>query len=234
MKRLCLLGKQYDDTIMIVDSLKQGETNDCSALRKKKGGVYNFFEAKMNNWDLKPFTRGIKKAYIISNKETSTRTSIVIDEEISTISSQEVQTINNNFDWMHVCYIDDMECYLNLRGIEIPFSLDFCTDSPRAPFFYLLNRAEIVFDSRERKYLYDNIFINTPIIFHDDGGFEVVVDGSIVHSESITPLKNLNVNGAGDIYAGRFLDHYLEKFDAFRSAKLAAEDTTNLLLHRKD
>ena len=234
MKRLCLLGKQYDDTIMIVNSLKQGETNDCAALRQKKGGVYNFFEAKMDKWILNPLTCGIKKAYIISNKETSTRTSIVVDEEKSTISFEEVQRINNYFDWMHVCYIDDMECYSELRDIEIPFSLDFCTDKPRAPFFYLLNRAEIVFDSRERKYLYDNIFINTPIIFHDESGFEVVVDGSIVHSESITPLKNLNVNGAGDIYAGRFLEHYLEKLDAFRSAKLAAEDTTNLLLQRKD
>ena len=86
MKRLCLLGKQYDDTIMIVNSLKQGETNDCAALRQKKGGVYNFFEAKMDKWILNPLTCGIKKAYIISNKETSTRTSIVVDEEKSTIS----------------------------------------------------------------------------------------------------------------------------------------------------
>ena len=43
MKDLFLFGKDYSDTIMFVESNKEGETNSCSNIVQKQGGVANFF-----------------------------------------------------------------------------------------------------------------------------------------------------------------------------------------------
>jgi len=233
MRSLCLVGKEYSDTIMFVDHLREGETNECSIIKQKRGGMYNFFEANIKNWLVSPTPVGAKKAFIISNKDKSTRTSIVQNSEESQITSSQLNTINNSFDWLHVSYVDDMECFLQLKNITIPFSLDFCTDKSRIEYVDLMSRSSIVFDSRERKHLYSNTKIQTPIILHDPDGFEIIVNGNCIHREKTVKYENLNVNGAGDMYAAHFLDHKAVG-SLVECARYAAKSTTDLLLNREE
>jgi len=233
VKSLCLIGKEYSDTIMFVQQLREGETNDCSAIRQKRGGIYNFFETKMVNWIMSPITIGTKKAFIISDKSRSTRTSIVLNNEESLLTKNQINKINDNFDWLHVSYVDDIECFSKLEHIAIPFSLDFCTDKNRVDYINLMERSSIIFDSRERKHLYSNISTRTPIILHEPDGFEIIVNGEPIHKEKTIKYENLNVNGAGDIYAAHFLD-CKPTGDLAECARYAAKSTTDLLLNREE
>ena len=233
MKSLCLVGKEYSDTIMFVDRLREGETNECSIIEQKRGGIYNFFEAKIKNWIISPTPVGAKKAFIISNKSKSTRTSIVHNSKESQITENQLNIINDSFDWLHTSYIDDMECFLEFKNVTIPFSLDFCTDKKRTEYIDLMVQSNIVFDSRERKHLYANTKIQTPIILHDPDGFEIIVDGNCIHKERTVKYENLNVNGAGDMYAAHFLD-YKPVGSLVECARYAAKSTTDLLLNREE
>ena len=49
----------------------------------------------------------------------------------------------------------------------------------------------------------------------------------------MNPISNLNVNGAGDIYAGHFIQNYSYK-DLKQSALCAMIDTTKTLLERNN
>ena len=230
MNDLFLFGKDYSDTIMFVESNKEGETNSCSNIVQKQGGVANFFEVKFNNWKLNPITTGEKKAYIVSDRTTSTRTSYVLNQSPSIMSEQSINAINQGT-WLHVCYIDDIECYSELSKIKIPYSIDFCTELSREMYTHVMQSAKIIFDSRERKALYNNITLKTPLVLHDAAGFEIIEKGKIIHKESQKPLKNLNVNGAGDIYAAFAINNYYSR-GLIDSTKNAMVETTNLLINR--
>lgn len=80
MKTLALLGKKYHDEIIFVNDTVVGETNTCSSILKKDGGMFNLLEVDFENmWRLSWESRGSKKAYIISNLKNSNRTSYVHD-----------------------------------------------------------------------------------------------------------------------------------------------------------
>ena len=68
---------------------------------------------------------------------------------------------------------------------------------------------------------------------HDERGFEVIQGGKIIADGSVETLNNLNVNGAGDIYAARFIDE-IARNNLFDSARLAADSTTDILKNRNN
>ena len=217
---------------MFVDGNKPGETNGCNNIVEKYGGVFNFTEAGMKNMKLSVITSGKKKAYIVSDRRISQRTSYVFNSQKTELNSKTIGMINSAADWLHVAYIDDIECYRDLEKIKKPFSIDFCTDQPREKYAKIMNLSNIIFDSRERKDLYKNIAIDTPIIFHDEHGIEVVIEDVTVYKKENTPILNLDVNGAGDIFAAIFLDNY-SKINPASSALIAMRETTKILINRK-
>ena len=233
MRYLFLFGKKYSDTILFVNGIKDGETNKCSNVVKKIGGFNNFNEADVHPWKIFPMYSGSKKAYIVSDKSTGKRTSYVLDQTESFIYPSEAKALKNQRDWLHISYLDDVECYANFYEVNIPYSVDFCTDRPREPYFNIMNKANIVFDSRERRHLYKNMQMGTPLILHDENGLEVIKLGKTIFEAKNTAIPNLNVNGAGDIFAALFLKHYIS-LDVFKSAEKAMVETTKLLLKRKE
>lgn len=94
-----------------------------------------------------------------------------------------------------------------------------------------MNGAKVLFDSRERKFLYEGLNIKTELILHDECGIEIIKDGNVIYKEENTPLKNLNVNGAGDIFAGYLIKNYYS-LGLFEGSKKAMKETTKLLLKR--
>ena len=233
MKKLALFGKEYVDTILIVNGVSDGETNHCSKIVRTLGGLHNFSEVELSTFEIFQFTSGLKEAYIVSDTTLSKRTSFVFSLKESTLSSNVSNRVNKECDWFHICYLDDIECFEDILNITIPYSIDFCTDKNRQPYFEVMSRSTVVFDSRERKRLYENIIIDTPIILHDEFGFEIVKNGETIFKQDNKPIKNLNVNGAGDIYAANFIKNY-GKFGLFKSATMAMINTTSILIKKEN
>ena len=168
-----LLGKKYEDHLLTSKSLLEGETNICDCFKNRLGGIYNFLRVPVKNVNFKIYDTGKRKAFIINDVGSSKRTSFTFLEEKSYLSLSSVESINKNCDWLHVAYIDDIEDYRKIFNINIPISLDFCTNSPRENFIDVMEKAEIIFDSRERKNLYNNIHLKNFTILHDDKGIEI-------------------------------------------------------------
>ena len=228
MINVALVGKEYSDHLFTIDNLIEGETNPCKIYQEKLGGVYNFLQIDTPSVKFKVHTSGKKKAFIVNDTAKSVRTSITVENEISSIDLDFIGTINSNYSWCHVSYLDDFEDYKKLLDIDIPLSIDFCTINSRKIYSDILNKAEIIFDSRERKLLYCDFAVKTPIIFHDPEGIEVHKNGKILGSDFITPLQNLEVNGAGDIFAAFFIKNYT-KLGIIESASTAMRSTTDFL-----
>ena len=231
MKSLGLIGKKYVDTIIAVNGFTQNETNAANLIIERNGGIHNFYDIENFNLSIHTLEFGEKRAFIISDQQNSTRTSFVSTQKESRITFSDVSKINNTFDWCHVCYIDDLESFEILEQINTPFSIDFCTNNDRTKYLPLMKKSEVIFDSRERKSLYTNICIVTPIILHDEYGFEIISNSEQIDSQHMDPTKGLNVNGAGDIYAGHFIKNYVDK-SLKQSALCAMIDTTKTLLER--
>ena len=231
MIQLALLGKEYCDNIFYVNNVVAGETNQCLSITKKRGGCYNFLEAEIEDITCQMITSGRKLAFIISDIQKGMRTSFVVNEIESKICISDIENINKNFDWAHICYIDDIESHDQISKIEIPFSIDFCTVKNRSTFSDIMESAEIIFESRERKNLYREIAIDTPIIFHDEFGFEIIQNKKLIHKETMDPCYGLDVNGAGDIYAAYVIKNY-NNLGIINSATLAMKCATNKLLLR--
>tara|TARA_R100000030_G_scaffold98073_1_gene87637 strand:- start:483 stop:1196 length:714 start_codon:yes stop_codon:yes gene_type:complete len=231
MGSLALIGKKYIDTILNVDSLSFNETNECSVVTSRLGGIYNFFDISNYELKIKTFEFGKKQAFIINDNSASSRTSFVKTVESSEISRKHMNEINNFFDWAHICYLDDLEDYSGLHNLDCAFSVDFCTNKDRLEYIEIMNKSKIIFDSRERKVLYDNYVLKPPLLLHDEKGIEIILGGKVVYQSSMQPIANLNVNGAGDMYAGFFIQNYFKK-DLKDSARCAMLETTSALLQR--
>ena len=231
MNGIILFGKKYMDTIMFVNCIKQGETNQCKNVIQKVGGLNNFYEVDFESWNIQSIFSGQKEAYIVSDRSNSQRTSYVFGNSKSTFDLDKILSLSTEHSWLHVCYIDDVECHSEISRLDIPFSLDFCTDSPRHPYREVMSRASIIFDSRERKKLYEDLDLDTPLILHDEYGIEIIQNKKIIFEEKNTPIMNIDVNGAGDIFAAIFIKNYAT-LSLFESAKLAMTKTTKLLLKR--
>ena len=207
--RLGLLGKKYKDTTYHVSSFVNGETNEILKTSESLGGMYNIAKANIGNLTPICYPEGEKQALILEDVPNSTRTSFCKDISDRKIRSNTAVNTRHP-DWLHVMYIDDIksahrvtEYHNNFN--KFPTSIDFCTDTPRKKYELIMQRCDLVFDSRERRHLYDDISIATPIVLHDEFGCEVLIIGGTSFKCENTPVKNLEVNGAGDIFAAYFI-----------------------------
>lgn len=228
MKTLCVCGKKYNDTVLLTESIVNGTTNSCKDIIKKQGGVNNLLQVDYQYFKPEILYSGLKDAYILSSSVNSDRTSFVLNKQESKLISEDVNSINKFFDWLHIAYIDDFEDLVSINHISIDYSVDFCTENDRYPYIDIINKASIVFDSRERKDLYSNISSQTPIILHDQYGFEIIVMNTVVYQNNMTPIKNLHVNGAGDIFAGITIDNYFNE-TLSETCNIAMRETTKIL-----
>ena len=201
---LGLFGKKYVDTTFCLDFFKKGETNFCKKTNYSLGGIYNISKKFLPLANLHYFEDDPVKSFIISELKESKRSSILLPEETGNTPIIDYEAI----DWLHIAYIDDLNHSEVIDHSRVNLSVDFCTEKPRENYLHLIKNSKLVFDSRERKKLYSNISVSTPIILHDENGCECIINGKKTFSQNIISIKNLNVNGAGDIFAGIFIDKY--------------------------
>ena len=206
MYKLGLMGRDYNDIIVELEGIILGETNNILSIEEKRGGVHNL--PIINDELHEYFLCGLKKAIVINDISTSTRTSFT-----SNISNE--HTIDwlkvSNCNWIHLAYVDDipLEALLACQKQAIPsLSVDFCTLNDRFLYLDILKKCTIIFDSRERKRLWEKVCLSIPIVLHDPEGCECLYNGKIIHTASHRPIDNLKVNGAGDIYARYFIDQF--------------------------
>ena len=238
--RLGLLGKKYNDTKIVTSGLTLNETNECLPVTHSMGGMYNIASADIGEITPICYVEGEKDALILQDTENSTRTSLVSNSKEYPIKTVR-QVSTRHPDWIHVMYADDIKSVHRVSeyheyydpSIKFPCSLDFCTDTTRDRYEPLMRRCELVFDSRERKHLYEKMSIATPIVLHDPSGCEVMLIGYTSYKFDIKPLKNLQVNGAGDIFAAYFIREYYQS-----NLKTAVENactlTTEYLVRRSN
>ena len=231
--RLGLLGKKYTDTIYDVESFNEGESNDLVCSKVQLGGMYNIANANIGDMTAICYPEGNKQAVILEDTNNSKRTAFTKD--VSDRKNRSNRAVNTRHpDWLHVMYIDDIksphrvtEYHNNFN--KFPTSVDFCTDTPREKYELIMQRCNLVFDSRERKHLYDDISIATPIVLHDEFGCEVLIIGGTSYKYENKPIKNLKVNGAGDIFAAYFIRQYF-LHGIERAVETACALTTEKLL----
>ena len=109
--------------------------------------------------------------------------------------------------------------------------MDFCTNQPREKYKSIIDRATIVFDSRERASLYAEISTKTPLVLHDHFGSECIIDREVTFTSTVVPTEGLEVNGAGDIFAGIFIKEYLDS-GMKPAVELSSNKTTDILMGR--
>ena len=218
------MGRRYIDTIYHFNEFRLSETNIPKKTEKKLGGIYNFKKIKDKNISLSFFEDGQVNADIFSDSKNSRRTSILTQSKNNHID--DIDT--NSLDWLHVSYLDDI-FNIDKINVNIPISVDFCKDLDRGKYLDILKKCSIIFDSRERKDLYKNIDIATPIILHDPSGCECIVNKKVILSKKNIPLQNLHVNGAGDIFCGIFLSKYYNT-SIEEAINTACLETTSILL----
>ena len=135
-------------------------------------------------------------------------------------------------EWLHVAYIDDLDLDIkNMIGLAPRISVDFCTQKNRNKYKNLIDELDLVFDSRKRAHLYNNIKSTTPIILRDEMGCEAIFMGEIVDRTTIKPFKNLNTHGANDIFAAVFIREYLTS-SMSNAIKFTSHFTTKILRER--
>ena len=222
---LGLFGKLYLDTIAYLESFNSGETNSATLVKKNKGGLHNILRANLPFITPYLFYDSEVKAFIISESAYSKRSSI-----LHSIKKYKKPKIDQApLDWLHVAYIDDL-CYPeNLNDLKVKFSIDFCTLKSREQYLNFMNKASLIFDSRERKDLYRSIKTKTPLILHDKYGCECIIENQVVNKGFTNPIENIHVNGAGDIYAGIFLYYYHNKGLEY-AIESTSKAVTNLIL----
>lgn len=232
---LHLVGKKYDDTIILVNDVKLSETNEIISIQTKSGGIFNITEdipgiQPTYSWI------GKKSAVIISELNNSRRTSLVKNIKSSNSKTEDKHKLVKNFikkyNWTHVAYLDDIDLDV-LEAIDGNISVDFCTTKNRNRYNDIMQKCTLIFDSRERKRLYKQD-TNTIIILHDPYGCEAIFRGNkILQHDSPLPVRGLNVNGAGDIFCAIFIREFF-KSNLKQAMTLACEITTSILKQRKN
>jgi len=225
--KLGLFGRRYIDTIYYFNEFRLSETNTPREIKKSLGGIYNFKKIKDKDILLSFFEDGEVSADIFSDLKNSCRTSVLTKLKNNNI--HELPT--NSLDWLHISYLDDI-FNINKINTDVPISVDFCKDIERTRYLDLLKKCSIIFDSRERKHLYDNVDISTPVVLHDPNGCECIINKNVVISQDHEPLPNLHVNGAGDVFCGIFLSKYYNT-SIEEALKTTCAETTKVLLNNE-
>ena len=227
LAKVLLLGKEYTDVLLSVPDVIIGETNLCDTKKTALGGVNNIPPALGPEVLYSIETRGKKDAFIINDTYKSQRTAFVINKEPALLTPGDIESFAA-FEWAHIAYADDFEDIDKIPDLKIPYSLDFCTLNNRAPYRDIIENATLVFDSRERRDLYSSLDVSSLFVFHDEYGVEVVKNKNILFSVSMTPIRGLEVNGAGDLFAGYFIKNNFN-LDIIEAATVSMEETTQHL-----
>ena len=140
-------------------------------------------------------------------------------------------------DWTHVAYGDDLDstfvdAFFIKDQVKDNTSVDFCTTTNRSRHKDIIDHCRLVFDSRERKGLYEKLETDTMIVLHDPRGCEAIFRGiKVIEHKSPPPISGLSVNGAGDIFSAVFIKEFLTN-DLKSAITLSCEITTNILRQR--
>lgn len=226
---LHLIGKKYLDTLVYIDRLDLSETNEANNSSEGLGGIYNI--KNIEGVSPRYSTVGEKKAVVISEQLESRRTSIVKDSKASGVldAYNLCRNILSNPDWTHVAYIDDIDLP---KGVKAD-SIDFCTNEDRSSFKERIDNCVLIFDSRERKHLYENLDLFSVIVFHDPQGCEAIFKKENICSYKTDPIEGMHVNGAGDIFAGVFIREFM-RTNLHEAVEAACEITTEILKQRQE
>lgn len=232
---LHLIGKKYDDTIILVNDIQLSETNQIVDTQIKSGGIFNITE-EIPGITPTYSSVGKKSAVILSELKNSRRTSLVkniksVDGKIAD-KYRLAKNFTKKYNWTHVAYLDDIDLGV-LKAIDGNISADFCTTKNRDRYNDIIQKCTLIFDSRERKRLYTQD-TNTIIILHDPYGCEAIFKGNkIIQHDSPPPVRGLNVNGAGDIFCAIFIREFF-KSNLKQAMTLACEMTTSILKQRRN
>ena len=235
--KLHLIGKKYIDKLLYIDSVQLSETNDIIKAEERKGGIFNITE-DIPGIEPQYSPIGEKQAIIISEIEKSRRTSLVREHSnkgLDIVCKHNLMVnLMQSYDWTHLAYGDDLESELIESQIKNNTSVDFCTTKDRARYKGIIDRCRLVFDSRERKPLYNNLETDTIIVLHDPEGCEAIFKGiKVVEHKSPPPISGLSVNGAGDIFSAVFIREFLTT-NLKNAVTLSCEVTTSILRQRRD
>ena len=240
--KLHLIGKKYVDKLLYIDSIQLSETNDIIKIEERNGGIFNITE-DISGIEPHYSPVGEKESIIISETAKSRRTSLVRerrDRDWDAVCNHRlIISLMQSYDWTHVAYGDDLDhtcvdtSFIKDR-IKDNTSVDFCTTTNRTRHKVIIDRCMFVFDSRERKSLYEKLETDTIIVLHDPKGCEAIFRGvKIIEHKSPPPILGLNVNGAGDIFSAVFIKEFLTN-DLKIAITLSCEITTNILRQKKN
>lgn len=199
------IGKNYRDQTFVIDNFRFGQTNIGQYLGKSQGGHYNIDEEFLTNVHVTRHNVGETNAIILEHRDKGIRSSITSgkDYELSNLEFEDD-------DWVHFCYADDVNEHY-LKNVDVKhISLDFCTEESRERYVDIIDKSTIIFDSRERKWLYQDIKTSTVLVFHDQHGCECILGGKKIFEAKIEPIKDIRVNGSGDMFAAFFIETYLQ------------------------
>jgi len=222
-----LIGQTYIDHIFNIDDVVYGDTNKLDNVTSNLGGIYNISK-NVPIMDYNHITTGKTEATIINDIKKSIRTSFT-----RRISNVIIFEKFPHAQWTHIAYLDDIEFYNKIKP-QTPYSIDFCTTQDRIPYLEIMKNSDLIFDSRERSYLYKSINIDTPIILHEPNRIDCIINNELSCSIDIEPIKNISVNGAGDIFAGYFIFFYYKDHSLIDSMKKASKKTKIILKGIRD
>tara|TARA_B100000929_G_scaffold239782_2_gene196912 strand:+ start:281 stop:997 length:717 start_codon:yes stop_codon:yes gene_type:complete len=227
--RLHLIGKKYIDMLLYMGTLELSATNEIKNVHEDLGGIYNI----KNLEGIMPIYSpvGQKRAIIISESDRSRRTSIVQNVKKSDLldTYNLCKNLVSKTDWTHVAYIDDVTLP---EALEFD-SVDFCTNNDRHSFRKQINKCTLIFDSRERRELYENTDLNSLIILHDPYGCEAIFKDFMVYDYQMEKTDGIHTNGAGDIFAGIFIREFFNN-GLQTAVESSCEITTSLLKQRQE
>ena len=220
--KIDLIGKKYMDEILKIKEFNKKETNHILKIENQIGGIKNFSKCNSKKIQYNYHFIGVKKAYVLVEQEKSIRSSFTKDIEI--VKKYNFNSVN---DWLHIAYIDDICENLEIDAKNL--SIDFCTTKQRNKYLKYIKKSTIIFDSRERKNLYKNIDIDNHLILHDEKGCECINKNKVIYRLKGNTIDNLNVNGAGDIFAGFFIEKLLQS-NIKDALEYASNKTTQTLI----
>ena len=214
---LGLWGREYHDYCYDVIDHGEEQSNPLLYHEFRLGGGAKL--AKMFA-DATFIKRGSSDALIIEDKKSGSKKSYTKNQ-----GDGKLGCILPEMDWLHVMYADDVTEYGEVIDSGIPYSIDFCTDSPRSQYEDLIEGATLIFDSRDRKHLYEE---DKKLVLHDEYGCEFE---GLEHS--IVPEKGINKNGAGDIFAYQFIYRFLNH-GVISAVRESCSATTSILMESTD
>jgi len=227
--KVALIGSETEDTIYIIDSLKNGNSHHIQKYYTQGGGINNLDRFMIRNYKLYPtlYSCGCSDVIVVVDKQSSERT-IFIDKDYSREDKLEYWNKIQNYAWCHIAYIDNMKNLTvdhmkRLRKHNGMISVDFClteyTKSEAERVYKILEYIDVIFISGDNLNAFRRSGIDLSLyklknqvgITHHNGCI-VYVDEDNSYSYEYNPLPNLNTLGAGDYFAASFICQSLTNF----------------------